>query len=136
MLDAYFSPWQNREDILQEGWFNTGDLGRIDKDGYLTIVGREKDVINFVGMKVFPYEVESVINQFTGVKESYVYGESHPGYGQLPMVKVVLKDGAGTSRIIEDLRKYCYRKLAQYKVPKGFEIVNEIPKTASGKIKR
>ena len=136
MLDAYFSPWQNREDILQEGWFKTGDLGRIDKDGFLTIVGREKDVINFVGMKVFPYEVESVINQFTGVKESCVYGENHSRYGQLPMVKVVLKEGADTSRILEDLRKYCYRKLAQYKVPKGFEIVDEIPKTASGKIRR
>jgi long-chain acyl-CoA synthetase len=136
MLDAYFSPWQNREDILRGGWFKTGDLGRIDKDGFLTIVGREKDVINFVGMKIFPYEVESVINQFTGVEESYVYGENHPKYGQLPMAKVVLKDGAGTLRFPEDLRKYCYRKLAQYKVPKGFEIVNEIPKTASGKIKR
>jgi long-chain acyl-CoA synthetase len=136
MLDAYFSPWQSREDILRGGWFNTGDLGRIDKDGFLTIVGRAKDVINFVGMKVFPYEVESVINQFPGVKESCVYGENHSGYGQLPMAKVVLKDGAGTLCIPEDLRKYCYRKLAQYKVPKGFEIVDEIPKTASGKIKR
>lgn len=136
MLDAYFSPWQSREDILQEGWFKTGDLGRIDKHGFLTIVGRVKDVINFVGMKVFPCEVESVINQFSGVKESCVYGENHPKYGQLPMVKVVLIDGADTSHILEDLRKYCYRKLAQYKVPKGFEIVHEIPKTTSGKIKR
>lgn len=135
MLDAYFSPWQNRESILKDGWFNTGDLGKIDEDGFLTIVGREKDIINFVGMKVFPYEVETVINQFSGVKESYVYGENHPKYGQLPMAKIVLQDG--TNRIsIDDLRRFCYQKLTQYKVPKGFEIVNKLAKTVSGKIKR
>ncbi len=59
MLDAYYSPWQGRDDILTDGWFKTGDLGKMDKDGFLFIVGREKDVINFVGMKVFAQEVEA-----------------------------------------------------------------------------
>ncbi|MBI4847359.1 MAG: acyl--CoA ligase [Nitrospirae bacterium] len=134
MLNAYFSPWQNRENILKDGWFNTGDLGRIDKDGFLTIAGRGKDVINFVGMKVFPYEVETVINHFPGVKESLVYGEDHPRYGQLPMAKIVPEKDADIP--LDELKKFCYRKLSQYKVPKDFEIVDEIPKTASGKIKR
>ncbi|RJQ13938.1 MAG: long-chain fatty acid--CoA ligase [Nitrospiraceae bacterium] len=136
MLDAYFSPWQGRNSILKDGWFNTGDLGKIDEDGFLTITGRGKDVINFAGMKVFPYEVEAVINQFPGVKASLVYGEPHPGYGQLPMAKIVPRDGVDRSSLPDSLRKYCYRKLAQYKVPKGFEIVNEIRRTPSGKIKR
>jgi long-chain acyl-CoA synthetase len=134
MLDAYYSPWQNREGILKNGWFDTGDLGRLGPGGYLTIVGREKDVINFAGMKIFAQEVETVINNFPGVRESYVYGEDHAIYGQLPMAKIVLQDVAGLST--DDLKKFCYRKLAQYKVPKGFETVDSIPKTASGKIKR
>ena len=136
MLDAYFSPWQSRRSILDNGWFNTGDMGRIDEDGYLTIVGRDKDVINFTGMKIFPHEVETVLNRCPGVKESYVYGEDHPQYGQLPVAKIVLKDGVEKDLILDDLRRFCYKMLAQYKVPKDFKIVGELAKTASGKIRR
>ncbi len=135
MLDAYYSPWQGREDILVDGWFRTGDLGRIDQEGYLFIVGREKDVINFVGMKIFAQEVEAIVNQHPGVKESLVYGAPHPVYGELPMAKVVPEEGADRPDI-SALRKYCYQHLAQYKVPKDFEFVESLPKTASGKIKR
>ena len=134
MLDAYYSPWQGREDILSDGWFKTGDLGRIDKDGFLTIVGREKDVINFVGMKIFAQEVEAVLNQHPQVKESLVYGAAHPQYGQLPMAKLVLREESSVE--VTELRKFCYQRLAQYKVPKDFEFVDQLPKTASGKIKR
>ena len=136
MLDAYFSPWQNRHSILKDGWFKTGDLGIIDEDGFLTIVGRDKDVINFTGMKVFAQEVEAVVNQYPLVKESLVYGMEHPQYGQLPIAKIVLKDKTGNKIDINDLRKFCYERLAPYKVPKDFEYVDHLPKTASGKIKR
>jgi long-chain acyl-CoA synthetase len=135
MLDAYYSPWQGREDILVDGWFKTGDLGKIDRDGFLFIVGRDKDVINFVGMKVFAQEVEAVLNQHPRIKESLVYGADHPVYGQLPMAKVVLHEG-GDSPDLNELRRYCYEHLAQYKVPKDFEFVGSLPKTVSGKIKR
>jgi long-chain acyl-CoA synthetase len=135
MLDAYFSPWQGRDDILVDGWFRTGDLGQIDPDGFLYIVGRDKDVINFVGMKVFAQEVEAVLNQEPQVKESLVYGAAHPVYGQLPVAKIVLREGAGTVDVNE-LKRFCYQRLAQYKVPKDFEVVDTLPKTASGKIKR
>ena len=135
MLDAYYSPWQGREDILVDGWFRTGDLGKTDKDGFLFIVGREKDVINFVGMKVFAQEVEAVLNRHPAIRESLVCGADHPVYGQLPMAKVVLRKGSDRPDLNE-LRKFCYGHLAQYKVPKDFEFVEELPKTASGKIKR
>jgi len=136
MLDAYYSPWQSREAILKEGWFKTGDLGMIDDAGFLTIVGRDKDVINFAGMKVFAYEVESVINQHPLVEESMVFGVPHPQYGQLPIAKIVLKQGSGEDFDPDDLRRFCYQRLAQYKVPKDFERVDHLPKTASGKIRR
>jgi long-chain acyl-CoA synthetase len=135
MLDAYYSPWQGREDILSDGWFKTGDLGKIDDDGFLTIVGRDKDVINFVGMKVFAQEVEAVLNQHPQVNESLVYGVAHAQYGQLPMAKIVAREGSGAVNV-NDLRRFCYQRLAQYKVPKDFEFVDRLPKTASGKIRR
>ena len=136
MLDAYYSPWQSRDDILADGWFKTGDLGKIDRDGFLFIVGREKDVINFVGMKIFAQEVEAVINQHPRVKESLVYGIAHPQYGHLPAAKIVLRDGIGSSDLIDDLRRFCYYRLAQYKVPKEFNFVAQLAKTPSGKIRR
>ncbi len=135
MLDAYYSPWQGRDDILSDGWFKTGDLGRIDADGFLFIVGRDKDVINFVGMKVFALEVEAILNKHPLVKESLVYGAAHPHYGQLPMAKIVAREGQGTPDP-NDLRRYCYQHLARYKVPKDFEFVDQLPRTASGKLKR
>jgi long-chain acyl-CoA synthetase len=136
MLDAYFSPWQEREDILQNGWFRTGDLGKIDEDGFLYIVGRDKDVINFAGMKIFAQEVESVINQYPHVKESLVYGAPHSQYGELPTAKVVFIEVIVDDAVLDDLRRFCYQRLAQYKVPKEFQFAEHLPKTASGKIKR
>jgi long-chain acyl-CoA synthetase len=133
MLDAYLSPWRTREGIMEDGWFRTGDLGTVDGEGFLYIVGRRKNVVNFAGMKVFPAEVEEVINRFPGVLESVVYGEEHPRFGSLPMARIV----AATKDLdLEDLRRFCYERLATYKVPKGFELVKDIPKTKSGKIRR
>ena len=105
-------------------------------DDNLIITGRKNNVINFVGMKVFPEEVESVINQHPQVSESLVYGEKHSRYGYLPVAQVVAKEGEGDKLDVNNLRGYCYRRLAQYKTPKSFVQVDKIPKTRSGKIIR
>ena len=136
MLAAYYSPWRERRELMPEGWFRTGDLGRIDGDGFLFIVGRTKDVINFTGMKIFAQEVEAVINQHPGVVESLVYGAPHGQYGELPQARVVPCAGVDGETLAAELKRFCYQRLAQYKVPKEFEIVNHLPKTSSGKIKR
>jgi len=134
MFDAYFCPWKPRKQVLDNGWFNTGDLGCLDKEGFLFILGRHKQVINFSGMKIFPFEVESLLNRHIIVKESLVYGLSHPEYGQLPAAKIVLKNKTN-HLAAETLRKFCYQHLAAYKVPKEFEFVDRLPKTVSGKLK-
>lgn len=136
LLDAYYSPWQERGEILTDGWFATGDLGRIDADGCLFIAGRKKDVINFVGMKIFSQEVETVINSFPGVLESLVYPLPHERFGEIPAVKVVLVEGMDRDAVAEDLQRFCYQHLSSYKVPKDYEFVAELPKTPSGKIRR
>ena len=74
MFDAYFYPWLSRKKALSGGWFNTGDLGRLDQNGFLFILGRRKQIINFSGMKIFPFEVETLLNTHPLVKESLVYG--------------------------------------------------------------
>jgi long-chain acyl-CoA synthetase len=134
MFNAYFFPWLLSREVLAKGWFNTGDLGRLDQDGFLFILGRHKQVINFSGMKIFPFEVESLLNTYPLIKESLVYGKPHPEYGQIPIAKIVLRNSAAALNP-ETLRKFCYQHLAAYKVPKEFEFVNHLPKTVSGKLK-
>jgi len=136
MFDAYFSPWRSRNQVAPDGWFETGDLGRLDKDGFLFLVGRKKNIINFSGMKIFPYEVEYVINQYHEVQDSLVYANSHNIYGELPCARIVLKNGATDDFDLNKLRKFCYQRLASYKVPKEFILVKELDRTASGKLKR
>ncbi len=134
MFSAYFSPWQNREQIDPEGWFHSGDLGRLDPDGNLFLMGRKHDVINFAGMKIFPAEVETVLNRHPSVREALVYGEPHDRYGQWPVAHVV--PAVGMTPDEQTLRRYCYSHLAPYKTPKRIETVPTIDKTASEKIKR
>jgi len=134
LFDAYVSPWRPREAALSDGWFRTGDLGRRDADGFLFIVGREKNVINFAGMKIFPAEVEAAIGRHPAVAECMVYGVAHPQYGQVPRARVVLKDGASFDEA--ELRRCCYRHLAAHKVPKVIERTAALERTASGKIRR
>jgi long-chain acyl-CoA synthetase len=137
MFDAYFSPWGGRDQVLQDGWFKTGDLGRLDSDGFLFLAGRENNVINFAGMKVFPDEVESVLNQHPAVRESLVYARAHPQYGELPCADIVLGGDTEQSELdATEIRKFCYQRLAPYKVPKDFRRVPQLDRTASGKLKR
>ena len=135
LFDAYYAPWRRRAAVCPDGWFATGDLGRLDADGVLTIVGREKSVINFVGMKIFPQEVEAVLDSHPAVLESQVYGVPHPRYGELPAARLVPRDPAEPPAPAE-LRRYCYQHLARFKVPKEFIVVARLEKTASGKLKR
>jgi long-chain acyl-CoA synthetase len=135
LFSAYFSPWQNAKSIIRHGWFNTGDTGRLDKDGFLFLIGRTNSIINYCGMKIFPYEVESIINQHPTIKESLVFGISHPQYGQLPSAKIVLQN-AEINFDANDVRRFCYQRLAPYKVPKEFYCVSCLDKTPSGKLKR
>ena len=135
MFDAYVSPWRSRREALVEGWFNTGDVGRLDGQACLTLLGREKNVINFVGMKIFPYEVEAVVVSHPAVQECRVTGLPHSQFGQMPVAEVVLKPDAPKPDAGE-LRRYCFERLAPHKVPKDIRFVESLERTASGKVKR
>lgn len=135
MFDAYLTPFRTREEACPGGWFRTGDIGFLDEERFLFIVGRSKNVINFAGMKIFPYEVETILNEHEFVGESRVSGIAMPGFGEIPAAEIVPSADLPPDWR-EQLRKYCFARLAPYKVPKQFRIVRELPRTASGKLRR
>ena len=134
MLGYWRRPDATRQSITPDGWFKTGDLVRMDEDGYVYIVDRVKDMINVAGEKVYPREVEEVLHAHPDVADAAVVGIPHPDKGEVPKAFVVRKPGAGVSA--GDLIAYCRERLARYKVPAEVEFVEEIPRSASGKTLR
>lgn len=121
--------------ILKNGWLYTGDLARCDEEGYIYMVGRRKNVIISGGMNIYPEEIEEVLKGFPGIEEAYVIGERHELLGEVPVAFIVEKE-ATLKNHHDKLRKYCIQHLADYKIPVRFETVEELPQTATGKIKR
>ncbi len=119
---------------FRDGWLRTGDLGYLDEDGYLFIVGRIKDVINRGGQKVSPLEVEETLLTHPDVVEAGAFGIPHEKLGENVAAVVVLKPGSDVTP--QQVRQLAASRLAAYKVPSLIQIVSEIPKGASGKIKR
>jgi long-chain acyl-CoA synthetase len=134
MLDAYYSPWRSRETILAEqgGWFHTGDLGKLDADGFLYIVGRSKEMISVGGMKFFPEEVETVLEKHPTIAAAAVFGVKDRQWGEPAQAHLVLAEGAERPADSE-LRSYCKQSLTTHKVPSRFIWVEQLTYTASGK---
>ena len=131
MFDAYYKPWRLREEVLEDGWFRTGDLARQDSDGYYWIVGRVKQMINVGGVKVFPYEIEEMLLSHPAVDEAMVYGVPEARFGEVPRARVKLRSGAVCTE--RDLMRYVNEKSSVFKALRGVEFVEEIPKTVTGK---
>lgn len=134
MFDGYLSPPVRRADVLNNGWFVTGDLACQTAEGFVEIKGRAKSMISVSGNKVFPDEVEAVINLFEGIKQSKVSGKQHPLFGEVVTAEVVLHSGAALDE--EKLIRHCRTSLSAFKVPQQIRIVDSIEMTSSGKIKR
>jgi malonyl-CoA/methylmalonyl-CoA synthetase len=127
-------PEKTREEFTADGWFKTGDVGRVDERGYVTIVGRSKDLIISGGYNVYPAEVEGFINELPGVAESALVGVPHPDFGEVGVAVVIAKPGATLSpeAIIAELK----RRLANFKIPKRCFVVAELPRNTMGKVQK
>ncbi len=127
-------PEKTAEEFTADGYFRTGDVGRFDADGYLSIVGRSKDLIISGGYNVYPKEIESVIDEMDGVLESAVIGVPHPDFGEAVTAVVVPRGGAtvAESDIIAALKS----KIANFKVPKRVHVVDELPRNTMGKVQK
>jgi malonyl-CoA/methylmalonyl-CoA synthetase len=131
--------WRNPEKTQQEfsdaGWFRTGDVGIFDRDGYLSIVGRAKDLIITGGYNVYPKEIELVIDAVPGVVESAVVGIAHPDFGEAVTAAVVLS-AADVAPTESELIAHLKGQLAGYKVPKRIHFVADLPRNAMGKVQK
>jgi len=127
--------WNNPEataEALRDGWFHTGDIGRIDEDGYLYIVDRKKDMIISGGENIASAEVERVLYEHPQVLEAAVVGMPHPKWGEVPKAYVVVKPGGTLTE--QELIEWCQGKLAKFKIPKAVEFIDALPRNPSGKV--
>jgi malonyl-CoA/methylmalonyl-CoA synthetase len=137
-LNVFAGYWGDSEKTLEsftaDGWFKTGDLGRIDGAGYVYIVGRAKDLVISGGFNVYPKEVETELDAVAGVVESAVFGVPHPDFGEGVTAAVVLEPGAVLSEagILGTVKV----RLAGYKIPKRIVFVDELPRNAMGKVQK
>ena len=127
-------PDKTREEFRDDGFFITGDLGVLAADGYLTLVGRQKDLIITGGFNVYPKEVELLLDEMPGVLESAVIGLPHPDFGEAVFAVLVPQPDAGLDLVAIDaaLRE----RLARYKQPKALEVVAELPRNTMGKVQK
>jgi acyl-CoA synthetase (AMP-forming)/AMP-acid ligase II len=126
--------WQNPEATAKsfiDGWYQSGDLGFIDPEGYITILDRRNDLILSGGMNVYPSEIERIVVQVEGVAEVAVVAGSHERWGQTPVAFVRVSDPAVS---VETILAYCRERLAGYKLPTDIRFIDELPKNASGKV--
>ncbi len=128
-------PEKTAEEFTADGWFKTGDVGRFDADGYLTIVGRSKDLIISGGYNVYPAEVEGYLNELPGVAESAVIGVPHKDFGEAVVAVVVARAGGGAPQAAE-LIAALKARIANFKVPKQVFVVNELPRNTMGKVQK
>ncbi len=131
--------WRNpaaTERALAGGWFHTGDVVRMDEEGYFFIVDRLKDMINSAGYKVWPREVEEVLYTHPGVRLAAVFGSPDDYYGEAVKACIVPKEGAGKPLTKQEITAFCRERMAAYKVPKQVEFCDSLPVSAQGKVLR
>jgi len=127
-------PDKTREEFTADGWFRTGDVGRLDASGVLTLIGRSKDLIISGGFNVYPAEIEGRINDLAGVAESAVVGVPHPDFGEAVVAIVVPRAQASLDpkAIVAELKS----SIAHFKVPKHVRIAAALPRNAMGKVQK
>lgn len=130
--------WNNQDETaraLRGGWLHTGDIARMDEEGYFYIVDRIKDMIKTVGENVYPREVEEVLYTHPKIKEAVVIGVPHEEYlGEKIKAYVILKEGERASA--EEIIEFCRQRLSKFKIPKEIEFRSQLPKTLVGKVLR
>jgi len=132
VMKGYLNKPEATEEAIVDGWFHTGDMGRMDEEGYFFIVDRKKDLIIRGGMNIYPREIEETLYAHPSVLEAAVVGVLDEARGEEVKAFVSLREGADVT--VAELTKYCAERMAKYKVPKEFEILSELPKGPTGKI--
>ena len=133
-MKGYWGREEDTEEAIEDGWFLSGDMAKVDEDGYFFIVDRKKDLIIRGGYNVYPREVEEALYEHEAVAEVAVIGIPDDDLGEEVGAAVALKDGAEVSE--EELQAFAKERLAAYKYPRAVWLVDELPKGPTGKILR
>jgi malonyl-CoA/methylmalonyl-CoA synthetase len=132
-----FAGYWNRPEATQaaflDGWFKTGDIAQRSSDGYYTLCGRRSDLIISGGFNIYPREIEEFLSEQSEIAEAAVVGEPHPVRGEIPVAYVVASTGTVDTAALEAL---CREKLASFKIPRRFEVVEKLPRNALGKVQK
>ena len=136
VMKGYFKDPQATKESIKDGWFHTGDMGKVDEEGYFYIIDRKKDMVNVGGLNVYPREVEEVIYTHPKVQHAAVIAvpDRKGMRGEIPKAFIILKEGEEMAP--RDLIQYCHKKLAGYKIPRDVEFCLTLPMTATGKIQK
>ena len=132
VITGYESNPEANATSFTDGWFRTGDEGMLDENGYLTITGRLKELINRSGEKISPREIDEVLLDHPAVDEAVAFGVAHQTHGEEASAAVVLKGEATPQELIA----FCKTRLADFKVPRVIHVMDEIPRGPTGKIQR
>jgi len=127
-------PEKTAEELRKDGFFITGDLGMIDADGYVQIVGRNKDLIISGGFNIYPKEIETVLDAQEGVLESAVIGVPHPDFGET--VLALLVPAKGVTPDLDAIQSHISKKLARFKLPKKLILLPQLPRNTMGKVQK
>ncbi|MBC2713868.1 MAG: long-chain fatty acid--CoA ligase [Desulfobacteraceae bacterium] len=134
IMKGYYKKPEETANVLKDGWFYSGDIGKFDEDGYLTIVDRKKDMIIAGGYNIYPVELDNVLFDHPGILEACTIGVPDEYRGET--VKAFIVPKKGEQLTAEEVIAYCKKNMAAYKIPKKIEFVEELPKSAVGKILR
>jgi len=134
VMQGYWNRPEETKQVLRNGWLYTGDLARMDEDGFFFIVDRKKEMIIAGGYNIYPREIEEVLYEHPKVKEAVAYGVPHPYRGETVKVAIVLKEGETATA--EEIIEFCRERLARFKVPKIVEFRDSLPKSLIGKVLR
>ncbi|OGD47128.1 long-chain fatty acid--CoA ligase, partial [Candidatus Bathyarchaeota archaeon RBG_13_46_16b] len=134
VMEGYWKMPEESAAVLRDGWLYTGDIGKMDENGYFYITDRKKDLIKYKGYSVYPREIEDVLYEHSSVKLCAVVGKPDPVAGETPKAFVVLKDGATATE--EEIKKFVNEKVAPYKAIRELEFRKELPMTLVGKVLR
>ncbi len=129
-MQGYYGRPDATAESLRDGWLHTGDVGYRDEDGFFFLVDRKKDMIIRGGENIYPREIEDVLHEHPGVEGAAVIGRPDEVRGEEVHAVIVLAEGAD----LEEIQEHCRERLARFKVPTTWEVVDELPKTSTGKI--
>lgn len=136
VMQGYWKKPEETKEVLRDGWLYTGDIGLMDEEGYLKLLGRKRELIKCSGYSVFPAEVENLLYRHPAIKEAVVIGISDPYRGETPKAFIILKQEYIGNVTEEEILEWCKENMATYKRPRFIEFRQELPKSAAGKILR